>query len=82
MEKYHKLWEKREYRLFITFSSSIFMSPSGFLGNLNKWILDDMGMVRKLLSMKQGNITVDITELEMLMIYVQLHSLQERPQHH
>lgn len=82
MEKYHKLWEKTEYRLFITFSSSIFMSPPGFLGNLNKWILDDMGMVRKLLSMKQGNITVDITELEMLMIYVQLHSLQERPQHH
>lgn len=58
------------------------MSPSGFLGNLNKWILDDMGMVRKLLSMEQGNRTVDITELEMLLIYVQLHSLQETPQHH
>lgn len=58
------------------------MSPSGFLGNLNKWILDDMGMARKLLSMKQGNRTVDITESEMLMMYVQLYSLQEGPQHH
>lgn len=48
------------------FSSSIFMNPSGFLGNLNKWILDYMGMVRKLLSMKQGNRTVDLTELEVL----------------
>lgn len=41
-----------------------------------------MGMARKLLSMKQGNRTVDITESEMLMMYVQLYSLQEGPQHH
>jgi len=42
------------------------MRPSGFLGNLNLWILNEMDMVIKLLSTKQGDIIADITEYELV----------------
>lgn len=53
---------RRENIGFASHSPHPYLRPSGFLGNLNQWVLDETDTVKILLSMKQGDITVDITE--------------------